>query len=51
MIIFAEDVMVALRAFGLSCPCLKLAATTKYMRSLCFVKVSCTYACHCDGLD
>ena len=49
MILFAEDVMVAVRA--MSCPCHKLAATTKYMRSLCFVNVSCTYAFHCDGLD
>ena len=33
MVMFAEDLMVAVRAFAMSCPCHRLTATTKYMRS------------------
>ena len=33
MVMFAEDLMVAVRAFAMSCPCHRLNATTKYMRS------------------
>ena len=32
MVLYSEDVMLAVRAFGLSCPCHKMEATSKYMR-------------------
>ena len=38
MVLFAEDVMVVVRALGRSCPCYKMEATSKYMR-LVFVHI------------
>ena len=44
MVMFAEDIMVAVRAFAMSCPCHKLTATTKYMRSH-LLTYSCLLVC------
>ena len=33
MVMFLEDIMVAVRAFAMSCPCHRLRCTSKYMRS------------------